>query len=68
MSLVASAGSVPLVLTPTSYNFQLAGGGGGAAATLNGASVEIYCDNFADDIYVPSDNSANVTTWERAWT
>lgn len=62
MSLVASAGSVPLVLTPTSYNFQLAGGGGGAAATLNGASVEIYCDNFADDIYVPSDNSANVTT------
>jgi hypothetical protein len=60
ISLGASAGT--LILTPTSYNFQLAGGGGGASATLNGAPVEIYCDNFADDIYVPSDNSANVTT------
>ncbi len=45
-----------------SYNFQLAGGGGGASATLNGVPVEIYCDNFDDEIYVPSTNTANVTT------
>jgi hypothetical protein len=50
-----------LVLTPTSYNFPLAGGGGGASATLNGVAVEIYCDNFADEINVPSTNPASVT-------
>ena len=58
----ASANPVPLILSPSSYNFQLAGGGGGASATLNGAPVEIYCDNFFNEIYVPSNNSANVTT------
>jgi hypothetical protein len=56
----ASAGSVPLDVT--SYNFQLAGGGGGAQATLNGVPVEIFCDDFDNQIWVPSDNSANVTT------
>jgi hypothetical protein len=56
----ASAGTVPLDVT--SYNFQLAGGGGGAAATLNGVTVEIFCDDFDNDIYVPSNNTANVTT------
>jgi len=61
-ALGASAGSVPLVVTPSSYNFQLAGGGGGASATLNGTPVEIFCDNFADEIYLPSSNSADVTT------
>ncbi len=54
----ANAGTLIL----NSYNFQLAGGGGGASATLNGVPVEIYCDNFDDEIYVPSTNSANVTT------
>jgi hypothetical protein len=57
----ASASSVPLVVG--TYNFQLDGGGGGAQATLNGTqTVQIFCDNFANDIYVPSTNSANVTT------
>jgi hypothetical protein len=56
----ASASSVPLVVG--TYNFQLDGGGGGAEATLNGTAVQIFCDNFADDIYVPSTDSADVTT------
>lgn len=43
------------------YNFQLAGGGGGSQATLGGVPVEIYCDDFLNEIYVPSDNTANVT-------
>lgn len=59
LALRASAGSVPF--DPSSYNFQLAGGGGGAQATLNGATVEIFCDDFANTIWVPSSNSANVT-------
>lgn len=59
MSLRASAGTVPL--DTISYNFQLAGGGGGATATLNGVPVEIFCDDFANDVNVPSDNSADVT-------
>jgi hypothetical protein len=60
-ALGAHAGSVSLVLSPSSYNFQLAGGGGGSSALLNGAPVEIFCDNFANEIYVPSNNLANVT-------
>ena len=60
ITVSASAGPVPLVLS--SYNFQLAGGGGGASATLNGVPVEIFCDNFYNEIYVPSTNSADVTT------
>src|SRR5271169_6048602 len=62
ITLGASANPVPLILSPTSYNFQLSGGGGGASATLNGAPVEIYCDNFYNDIWVDWDYSANVTT------
>lgn len=58
-TLAASAGSVPL--NTTSYNFQLAGGGGGETATLNGVPVQIFCDDFANDIYMPSSNTANVT-------
>jgi hypothetical protein len=59
MTLRASGGTVPL--GTISYNFQLAGGGGGATATLNGVPVEIFCDDFANDVNVPSDNSADVT-------
>jgi len=59
MTLGASGGTVPL--NTISYNFQLAGGGGGATATLNGVPVEIFCDDFANDLGVPSDNSADVT-------
>ncbi len=56
----ATAGTVPLNVI--SYNFPLAGGGGGASATLNGVPVEIFCDDFANDISAPSSQSANVTT------
>jgi hypothetical protein len=59
LTFSASAGSVPLVVG--TYNFQLDGGGGGAEATLNGVGVQIYCDNFANEIYLGSTNSANVT-------
>src|SRR5665213_2303309 len=56
----ASAGTVPLNVI--SYNFPLSGGGGGASATLNGVPVEIFCDDFANDISAPSNQSADVTT------
>jgi hypothetical protein len=56
----ATAGTVPLITL--NYNFTLAGGGGGSTATLNGVPVEIFCDDFDNDIYVPSHNTAYVTT------
>jgi hypothetical protein len=60
LTFSASASSVPLVVG--TYNFQLDGGGGGAEATLNGgATVQIFCDNFANEIYAPSNDTANVT-------
>ncbi len=40
---------------------MLDGDGGGAQATLNGVPVEIYCDDFANYLKVPSTDSANVT-------
>lgn len=41
-------------LTTSSYNFQLAGGGGGASAILNGVqTIEIFCVDYNNDIYVP---------------
>ena len=58
-ALAATAGTVPLDVT--SYNFVLAGGGGGSAATLNGTSVEIFCDDFANDLDAPSNHQGNVT-------
>jgi hypothetical protein len=60
LTFSASSSSVPLVTG--AYNFQLAGGGGGSQATLNGIAVEIFCDDFANEIWDPSSNSANVTT------
>jgi len=60
ITLGATAGTVPLNIS--NYNFALAGGGGGASATLNGVPVQIYCDDFANEIYLPSSNSANITT------
>jgi hypothetical protein len=60
MALGATAGTMQLI--PVNYNFPLAGGGGGASATLDGVPVEIFCDDFANDIYVPSNNTADVTT------
>jgi len=60
----ASAGPVTHVLDTNSYNFQLNGGGGGAQATLDKSqTIEIFCVDFANDIYVPAQNySAYLTT------
>jgi hypothetical protein len=58
---VLAVGS-PVTLKVNSHNFQLDQGGGGASAMLNGTAVEIFCDDFAHDMIVPSTNSANVTT------
>ena len=59
LTFSAAAASVPLVVG--AYNFQLDGGGGGAQATLNGVPVQIFCDDFDNEIYAPSNNTANVT-------
>jgi len=61
---VGTAGPVANVLDTTTYNFALNGGGGGAAAQLNGnQNVEIFCVDFANDIYVPVHGySAYLTT------
>lgn len=56
----ANAGTVPLDVS-TNYNFQLAGSGGSAVATLNGTTFQIYCDNFANSINLGQDYTANVT-------
>jgi hypothetical protein len=60
----AIAGPVTHVLDTNSYNFQLNGGGGGAQATLDKSqAIEIFCVDFANDIYVPQQNySAYLTT------
>lgn len=56
----ANAGTVPLDVS-SNYDFQLAGGGGGALATLNGVSVQIYCDNFNNEINLGQAYTANMT-------
>jgi hypothetical protein len=50
-------------LDTTSYNFPLVGGGGGSSATLNlTATIEIFCNDFNNEIYVPHSNySVNLT-------
>lgn len=55
-------------LDTTSYNFQLNGGGGGASAVLDlNKTLEIYCNDFNNDIYVPHSNyTANLTTFTQA--
>ena len=55
-------------LDTKSYNFQLNGGGGGASAMLDlTKQLEIYCNDFSNDIYVPHSNySANLTTFTAA--
>lgn len=63
-SAVASAGPVVNVLNTNTYNFALNGGGGGASAVLNGTeNIEIFCVDYANDIYVPAQGySAYLTT------
>jgi hypothetical protein len=61
--VAVKAGPVVYTLDTTGYNFQLDGGGGGAQATLNGQNLEIYCDDYANFIYVPySGYQADITT------
>jgi hypothetical protein len=60
--LTFSAGANPVPLVVGTYNFALDGGGGSSKALLNGVTVQIFCDDFNDEIYVPSTDSANVTT------
>ncbi len=43
----------PVTLDPTGTVFPLGSGGGGSSALLNGVSIEMFCDDFADNIYVP---------------
>jgi hypothetical protein len=50
-----------VTLQTISYNFSLDGNGGGAQAKLNGAPVEVFCDNFGNNIAVPTTYTANLT-------
>jgi len=58
-----AAGPVANILDTTGYDFQLDNGGGGAQAELNKTqNIEIFCVDFANNIYVPQQNySAYVT-------
>jgi hypothetical protein len=62
-SAASEAGPVANTLDTTGYNFQLDNGGGGAQAELNKTqNIEIFCVDFANNIYVPQQNySAYVT-------
>ena len=60
-TVIFTAGAASVPFNVVSYNFPLDGGGGGVQATLNGATVESFCDDFLNEIFVPSNNSANVT-------
>ncbi len=60
LSLGATAGTVSF--NTNSYNFPLDGGGGGMTATLNGVAVQVFCDDFANDISPSSKYTADVTT------
>jgi hypothetical protein len=51
--LTIRADANPSTLYTLSYNFPIDGNGGGAAATLNNVNIEIFCDDFAHQIWVP---------------
>jgi hypothetical protein len=52
--LAIGAHANPVQLDTQSYNFQLSGGGGGASATLgSNQNIQIFCVDFANEIYVP---------------
>lgn len=65
LSVGATASSVPTgsvsAFDVGSYVFQLDGGGGGAQATLNGVPVNIYCDDFDNNLALGTDTTAYVT-------
>ena len=62
--LPVTASANPNRLDTISYNFQLSGGGGASSAELNlTQNIEIFCVDFANDIFVPhSQYSANLST------
>ena len=64
LMMSAAALANPHRLDTLSYNFQLTGGGGGSAAQLDQSlNVEIFCNDFANEIFVPHNMySANLTT------
>jgi len=63
-SFTSAVSAGPVTLDTTAYNFQLDGGGGGAEATIEpNQNIEIFCVDYANDIYVPTQGySAYLTT------
>lgn len=51
--IAIKANANPSTLYTLSNNFPLDSGGGGDAALLNNVSIEMFCDDFAHNIYVP---------------
>jgi hypothetical protein len=62
--IMAVAGEAnPVQFDTDTYNFALTGGGGGVSGVLSGdLSVETFCDNFDNDIFVGRDYSAYLST------
>lgn len=53
----------PVQFDTGTYNFALTGGGGGESGVLDSdLSVETFCDNFNNEIYIGQDYSANLST------
>ena len=63
LSFCGAVEANPHRLDTLSYNFPLTGGGGGSSAQIDQAiNIEIYCNDFANEIFVPhSMYSANLT-------
>jgi hypothetical protein len=61
--LAAVAEANPVQFDTGTYNFALTGGGGGESGVLESdLSVETFCDNFNNEIYLGQDYSAYVST------
>jgi len=61
--LTLKASASPETLVTLSSNYPLNDNGGGTSALLNGVSVELFCDDFAHQIWAPySGYTANVST------
>jgi len=52
----------PVVFDTQSYNFALAGGGGGEQALLGSQTVETFCVDFNNEIWVPGNYTADLST------
>jgi hypothetical protein len=61
--LAAAAEANPVQFDTGTYNFALTGGGGGESGVLDSdLSVETFCDNFNNEIYIGQDYSAYLST------